>query len=101
MTNEELWNRIVELEDQLQPNLAWDKGQEIIREIWGLKKQTTDKRLPSEWERYTGVTVVDPDGWDRSNFDVSWNTPIDYNEWSDRSSKSTCDLRKFMERTLF
>lgn len=48
------------------------------------------KRLPSEWEEISGITVLDPDGWDRKNYDVSWNTPIDEEEWYHRMSRSTC-----------
>jgi len=47
-------------------------------------------KLPSEWEVVDDIAVMDPDGWDRKNFKESWNTPIDYNEWSRRMARSTC-----------
>lgn len=51
------------------------------------------KRLPSEWEIITGITIRDPDGWDRKNYDESWGTPIDFDEWEQRMMRSTVDLR--------
>lgn len=50
----------------------------------------TTKRHPREWEEITGVTVHDPDGWDRQNWDVSWNTLIDEAEFVERAKHSTC-----------
>lgn len=35
--------------------------------------------------------VLDPDGWDRKNFDYSWNEElITLGEYKERLSKSTC-----------
>lgn len=34
---------------------------------------------PEEWlqkDRYKGLVVLDPDGWDRNNY-LSWNASID------------------------
>jgi hypothetical protein len=50
------------------------------------------KRLPVEWQKIDGVEVMDPDGWDRRNFEESWNTPITHAEWLDRVSQSTVRL---------
>jgi hypothetical protein len=46
-------------------------------------------RLPAEWEIVDDVAIIDPDGWDRRNYDESWNTPIDYEEWKVRMWRST------------
>jgi len=47
-------------------------------------------RHPSEWEKISGITILDPDGWDRANYDISWNTLINEAEWIERASTSTC-----------
>lgn len=44
-------------------------------------------KTPAQWEKEKNVKIIDPDGWDRKNFDVSWNTPID--EWTLRKDIST------------
>lgn len=52
-------------------------------------------RTPDEWlltENWKGITVLDPDGWDRKNFSVSWSTPITEQEFSDRIAQSTCQF---------
>jgi hypothetical protein len=43
----------------------------------------------SEWSKEFGVTVLDPDGWDRSNFKVSWAEEITKEEFERRLTKST------------
>lgn len=101
--NSTLWDVIAVLEDSsdgVYP-ITEEAKKGLRQKANELKRLTTDTRLPSEWERYTGITIIDPDGWDRKNFDVSWNTPITYSEWEDRSNRSTISLRKFLERTLF
>ena len=58
----------------------------------------SELKLPSEWENITGITVRDPDGWDRRNFAESWGTPISREEWNMRMVRSTCDFSKFIAR---
>lgn len=48
-----------------------------------------DKKLPSEWERITGIMVMDPDGWDRTKPD-DWFTPITEAEFNSKAAASTC-----------
>ncbi|MDD4439653.1 MAG: hypothetical protein PHS04_16715 [Tissierellia bacterium] len=31
------------------------------------------KKTSAEWIKEVGYEVLDPDGWDRGNFDYSWN----------------------------
>ena len=31
------------------------------------------KKTSAEWIKEVGYEVLDPDGWDRANFDYSWN----------------------------
>lgn len=51
------------------------------------------KRTPDEWlatPDYTGIVVLDPDGWDRSNFEESWAEAITRDEFESRIGTSTC-----------
>lgn len=47
------------------------------------------KRLPAEWEKILNITIMDPDGWDRTNFEESWNTPLTQEEFKDKADVST------------
>ena len=42
-----------------------------------------------EWSLFLGVSVLDPDGWDRTNFQKSWNEPITLDEFKRRVAEST------------
>lgn len=39
---------------------------------------------------YKGIVVMDPDGWDRSNYAVSWAEEITEKEFNKRLVGSTC-----------
>lgn len=39
---------------------------------------------------YHGVKVLDPDGWDRSDFERSWAEQITREEFEARLTESTC-----------
>ena len=50
----------------------------------------------SEWLRepqYYGVTIIDPDGWDRTDFDASFDEPITLDEFQRRLNRSTLQFR--------
>jgi|688.fasta_scaffold761113_3 hypothetical protein len=49
-------------------------------------------KLPSsEWIKQYGYIILDPDGWDRTNFDYSFNKElITKEEFEKRLSESTC-----------
>jgi len=53
-------------------------------------------KTSAEWqERYPYPKVLDPDGWDRTNYDYSWNQEmISKKEYELRVSKSTCMFKK-------
>lgn len=53
----------------------------------------TDRRTPAEWEVELGVTVLDPDGWDRRNYDVDWARPLTRDEFIDKACASTIQLK--------
>lgn len=51
------------------------------------------KKTPDEWlkdSRFAGITVLDPDGWDRSDFEKSWAEEITEGEMNRRIIMSTC-----------
>lgn len=48
-------------------------------------------KTSQEWldTKYKYVTVLDPDGWDRKNFEASWNEPITEQTFMERLLMST------------
>ncbi len=52
-----------------------------------MKKQRATGLLSEP--QYRDITVVDPDGWDRSNFEESWSEEIDEGEFQRRLMFST------------
>lgn len=63
-----------------------------------------EKKTADEWlahPDYAGLKILDPDGWDRQNFEVSWAESITKDEFILRMCRSTCDLGKtFDEKKL-
>ena len=53
------------------------------------KVMTEILRRSGEWVLLTGVTIADPDGWDRKDFQRSWNEPITRAEFARRVRRST------------
>lgn len=56
-------------------------------------------KTPDEWLRlppFTSITIIDPDGWDRSNFGAhfaaSWAEPITEMEMHNRVNVSTIQM---------
>lgn len=45
------------------------------------------------WAQVTGIIVMDPDGWDRQNFEVSWSEPITIAEFKHRVWMSTVNFK--------
>jgi len=70
------------------PNGFFDQFEAPLRELIGLRHPKTSK----DWqERYPNPIVLDPDGWDRTNYDYSWGEElISYKEYQRRLSLSTC-----------
>ena len=51
------------------------------------------KKSAEEWlalPKYSHYDVIDPDGWDRANFDESWAEKITEDEFLTRLHRSTC-----------
>lgn len=54
-----------------------------------------DLRTPDEWledDDFKGIIVMDPDGWDRSNYEESWAEKITRDEFGNRMGRSTCQI---------
>ncbi len=47
-------------------------------------------RTPDEWQKLTGITILDPDGWRADGFD--FNKPISEADWNRRMLQSTCRI---------
>lgn len=65
---------------------------EIIALIEGWEKTLPEKLCADGWlarPEFAGVTVLDPDGWDRSDLDKSWAEPITQAEMEKRICNST------------
>ncbi len=55
-------------------------------------KTLEEKKSSGEWledEEFEGLCILDPDGWDRKNFDKSWNEKITKRNFIARIMKST------------
>ena len=49
------------------------------------------KLTPAEWEMILGITIIDPDGWNRKNLDADWAKPLTFDEFYDKATESTVD----------
>lgn len=49
----------------------------------------TEKLNSSQWSKHFNVMVIDPDGWDRENFEASWAEEITEDEFQHRLHRSS------------
>lgn len=47
------------------------------------------KRIPDEWSRILGILVLDPDGWNRRDFEKDWFIPLTQKEFEKKAFIST------------
>lgn len=62
-----------------------------------------EKKTSGEWLRHFGLPredILDPDGWDRKNFQVSWNEKIDLKEFQKRLRMSTVNHIAAIDRAF-
>ena len=58
------------------------------------------KKVSSEWCKMFNFKIIDPDGWDRNNFQFSWKQElITLDEFQRRLSLSTIKIKE--RRTLW
>lgn len=53
------------------------------------------KRQPEDWmmqPEFAGVTILDPDGWDRTNWEESWSIALTLEEMQTRVSRCTVQI---------
>lgn len=65
-------------------------------------KERGIKQKPEEWLRlpeYAGITVLDPDGWNRQDYERSWNEEIDEEEFRNRLWASTLQMPSYGKQT--
>lgn len=57
-----------------------------------MDKEKEILKSSKEWELIYAeeVSIIDADGWDRNDFDKSWNELITENEFNKRICSSTC-----------
>lgn len=49
------------------------------------------KFTPATWCAILGITIIDPDGWDRKgNFQRDWSEPLSFDDFMDKVNESTC-----------
>jgi len=77
------------------PNGFFDQYETQLRELINYKFMNTSEKWQ---ELYPNPKVIDPDGWDRENYQWSWyNQSITYTEYQRRLSLSTCMSYKIPE----
>ena len=53
----------------------------------------TEKKNSEEWQKLCKIEVIDPDGWDRQNYQFSWyEEKITKQEFEKRLGPSTCQF---------
>lgn len=56
-------------------------------------------RTSAQWSERLELEILDPDGWDRQNFEASWTEEISKAEFWKRAARSTTrDLKALRER---
>jgi hypothetical protein len=58
------------------------------------------KRSGAVWSWLLGITVLDPDGWNRKNFKESWDEKITYTEFMERAMRSTASYATAEQQAL-
>ena len=73
---------------------------EVETEETAMRSNMDDKpeefRTSDEWVKHTGIEILDPDGWDRTDFENSWNELISEEEFLLRCYRSTINAQAFM-----
>lgn len=53
---------------------------------------------PQDWlahsSHFQGVTILDPDGWDRSNYEEDWARPLTLEEMRYKTERSTSSIQR-------
>ena len=72
---------------------------EVETEETAMRSNMDDKpeefRTSDEWVQHTGIGIMDPDGWDRTDFENSWNELISEEEFLRRCYRSTIYMKTY------
>lgn len=93
LANKYIGNDSLEAQNQIMLKIATARCARVSYTVVG-----DNKKSSREWQKlYPQIKVLDPDGWDRNNFDSSWNELITLEEYNNRVIRSTCsgDLKSF------
>ena len=60
-----------------------------------IKTNKTIKRSPDKWGKLLNILIIDPDGWNRSNYDVDWKKKLTLSEFIQKASNSTARFSYF------
>lgn len=61
-----------------------------------------EKKTSEEWQKLCKVTILDPDGWDRKNYQYSWHEElITQQEFEQRIITSTCEFSPGVFRDIW
>lgn len=71
------------------PAIHGDMAAESGDEVWWWGDQNPDTKKPAEWEKLTGVIVMDFGGWDRSS--AQYEIPITRDEFLSRAASSRAE----------
>lgn len=59
------------------------------------------KKTSDQWNKEFNIEIMDPDGWDRANFEYSWyQEPITLEEFKNRVTISTIYLNTIPKEWL-
>ncbi len=67
------------------PTGQWCKTSDALKAI----KDSQGLKDSDEWCDLMGLKVIDPDGWDRGNFEKSWSEKTSFDEFMRRYNEST------------
>ena len=45
--------------------------------------------LPELWCKLTGIEILDPDGWNRADYQNDWNKPLNFEQFYGKAILST------------
>lgn len=89
--------RALLLESGLALGLRWSAaGDKFVPQTGDQPTDTTAIKSPSEWEKQTGITVMDHGGWR----DKSYDDPISKEDFLSRCMSSRCQIPREVMREL-
>jgi hypothetical protein len=91
LTHLTIYKSLMNGQQWVRPSLEFHDGRFRIVSLKSLSVLLT----PDEWleqPEFIGVTIMDPDGWDRKNFAESWAEPLTIEEMQNRTVRCTVSI---------